>query len=278
MIGSVSVLKLKRFDIDKFVQKSGWRVGATYIRYFLPCFDASCDQDNSQPVKFLTNRWSTRTRKRVTMRVMAKRPGLLIAALMVRSATLGRSLELTHHISTFDVHNEKHMRYTNSWIDKQRRQISIKIVPMSLVLEDSNAKSYLYTVMDSLGHVNFSNEMTTTLALADGAMLVVDAAEGVMVRSRRKRMMRDCLSNSREEEIVASCEEVTQAEEIYSFPHMGVAMVDITLSDSVMIFLSQMGVAIVSAMLRDSMTWIFGKIYVRIPTDTERGGESVSNR
>ncbi|GLJ47558.1 hypothetical protein SUGI_1004340 [Cryptomeria japonica] len=86
---------------------------------------------------------------------------------------------------------------------------------MLLVLEDSNAKSYLYNVMDSLGHANFSNKMTTTLALVDGALLVVDAAEGVMVRSRRKRMMRDCLSNSREEEIVSCCEEVMHAEEMY---------------------------------------------------------------
>ncbi|KAF9608856.1 hypothetical protein IFM89_011894 [Coptis chinensis] len=60
-------------------------------------------------------------------------------------------------------------------------RISIKVVPMSLLLEDSNAKSYLCNVMDTLGHVNFSDEMTAALRLADGAVLVDDAAEGVMV-------------------------------------------------------------------------------------------------
>ncbi|KAF5198581.1 U5 small nuclear ribonucleoprotein component [Thalictrum thalictroides] len=94
-------------------------------------------------------------------------------------------VEQTHHISTFDSNSEKHMRYTDTRIDEQERRISIKAVPMSLVLEDSKAKSYLCNVMDTPGHVNFSDEMTAALRLADGAVLVVDAAEGVMVNTER---------------------------------------------------------------------------------------------
>lgn len=94
-------------------------------------------------------------------------------------------IEQTHHISTFDHNSEKHMRYTDTRIDEQERRISIKAVPMSLVLEDSNSKSYLCNIMDTPGHVNFSDEMTAALRLADGAVLVVDAAEGVMVNTER---------------------------------------------------------------------------------------------
>lgn len=90
-------------------------------------------------------------------------------------------IEQTHHMSTFDAHSEKHLRYTDTRIDEQERRISIKAVPMSLVLEDSNSKSYLCNIMDTPGHVNFSDEMTAALRLADGAVLIVDAAEGVMV-------------------------------------------------------------------------------------------------
>lgn len=90
-------------------------------------------------------------------------------------------IEQTHHMSTFDAHSEKHVRYTDTRIDEQERRISIKAVPMSLVLEDSNSKSYLCNIMDTPGHVNFSDEMTAALRLADGAVLIVDAAEGVMV-------------------------------------------------------------------------------------------------
>lgn len=90
-------------------------------------------------------------------------------------------VEQTHHISTFDQNSEKHMRYTDTRVDEQERRISIKAVPMSLVLEDSNSKSYMCNIMDTPGHVNFSDEMTAALRLADGAVLIVDAAEGVMV-------------------------------------------------------------------------------------------------
>lgn len=90
-------------------------------------------------------------------------------------------IEQTHHMSTFDPNSEKHMRYTDTRIDEQERKISIKAVPMTLVLEDSNSKSYLCNITDTPGHVNFSDEMTAALRLADGAVLIVDAAEGVMV-------------------------------------------------------------------------------------------------
>lgn len=96
-------------------------------------------------------------------------------------------VEQTHHISTFDQNSEKHMRYTDTRIDEQERKISIKAVPMTLVLEDSNSKSYLCNIMDTPGHVNFSDEMTAALRLADGAVLIVDAVEGVMVISVHSR-------------------------------------------------------------------------------------------
>lgn len=90
-------------------------------------------------------------------------------------------VEQTHHMTTFDIKGEKHLRYTDTRIDEQERGISIKAVPMSLVLEDGNSKSYLCNIMDTPGHTNFSDEMTAALRLADGAVLIVDAAEGVMV-------------------------------------------------------------------------------------------------
>ena len=92
-------------------------------------------------------------------------------------------VEQTHRMSTFNAENDKHMRYTDTRVDEQERNISIKAVPMSLVLEDSRSKSYLCNIMDTPGNVNFSDEMTASLRLADGAVFIVDAAQGVMVTS-----------------------------------------------------------------------------------------------
>ncbi|KAJ7551293.1 hypothetical protein O6H91_06G009000 [Diphasiastrum complanatum] len=94
-------------------------------------------------------------------------------------------VEQTHELKTLDPNSEKHLRYTDTRIDEQERQISIKAMPMSLVLEDSCGKSYLCNIMDTPGHVNFSDEMTAALRLADGAVLVVDAVEGLMVNTER---------------------------------------------------------------------------------------------
>ena len=54
---------------------------------------------------------------------------------------------------------------------------------MSLVLGDSKEKSYLINLFDTPGHTNFFEEMCSALRVCDGAILVVDCVEGVMMQT-----------------------------------------------------------------------------------------------
>ena len=45
-------------------------------------------------------------------------------------------------------------------------------------MQDIKGKSFLLNVLDTPGHVNFSDEVTASMRLADGVCLFVDASEG----------------------------------------------------------------------------------------------------
>merc|ERR1712194_885067 len=71
------------------------------------------------------------------------------------------------------------MGYTDSRQDEQDRGVTIKATSMSLVLQDSRDKSYLFNVMDTPGHTNFQDELIA------GIVVFVDVIVGLTVHMER---------------------------------------------------------------------------------------------
>lgn len=69
-------------------------------------------------------------------------------------------------------------RFTDTRVDEQARAVSLKAVPLSLVVPSSSGKHFLLNVVDAPGHTDFCDELAASLRLADGVLLVVDCAEG----------------------------------------------------------------------------------------------------